>query len=42
MTVPFLPGRRPTGRGRRRAAAGALASAVVHFRPFGDDARRRT
>ena len=37
MTVPFLPGKLPTphsvgGVGHRR-----IASAVVHFRPFGDD-----
>jgi protein-glutamine gamma-glutamyltransferase len=36
MTVPFLPGKRPTphsvgGVGHRR-----IASAVVHFRPFGE------
>jgi protein-glutamine gamma-glutamyltransferase len=37
MTVPFLRGRRPTVRSVGGAGHGRIDSAVVHFRPFGDE-----
>ena len=37
ITVPFLPGRRPTERSVGGVTDGRIDEAVVHFRPFGDD-----
>ncbi len=38
LTVPFLPGRMPTTRSVGGVENGRIAEAVVHFRPFGDEA----
>jgi transglutaminase-like putative cysteine protease len=38
ITVEFLPGRQPSRRAVGGVGDGRLESAVVHFRPFGDDA----
>jgi len=37
VTVPFLPGRAPFARKLGGVEPGRVDSAVVHFRPFGDD-----
>ncbi len=39
LAVPFLPDRMPTARSVGGVGGGRLDSAVVHFRPFGDDAQ---
>jgi transglutaminase-like putative cysteine protease len=38
ITVPFVAGREPTARSLGGAGAGRVESAIVHFRPFGDEA----
>ena len=37
LAVPFLPDRQPTVRSVGGVGGGRIDSAVVHFRPFGDD-----